>query len=67
MKNTKRESILSWAGTLFVIAIVMAMLGYTKITGPVIADARIFFYVLVVLSIGMYVLGKRMPTPISSK
>ena len=55
---------LDWAATVFGMAIVAAMLGFTDITGPAIGIAKVLFYVFLVVSVVMYILGRRGPVPL---
>ena len=48
-----------WAITFFYMAMVAAMLGFTEMTGPVIENAKVFFFVLLALSMVMFILGKK--------
>lgn len=50
---------LNWAVTFFVIAIVAAVLGFTRIAGSAIDIAKILFFVFLVLAAVSFVLGRR--------
>lgn len=48
-----------WAVVFFVIAIVAALLGFTAIAGAAIGIAKILFFVFLILSIVIFIFGKR--------
>ena len=50
---------LNWAVTFFVIAIVAAVLGFTSIAGSAIEIAKILFVVFLILSVLLFVFGRR--------
>ena len=50
---------LQWAATFFIIAIAAALLGFTGITGSAIEIAKVLFVVFLILSVVMFILGKR--------
>ena len=52
---------LNWAATFFIIAIVAAVLGFTRIAGSAIDIAKILFVVFLILAAVSFVLGRRVP------
>jgi len=50
---------LNWAVTFFVIAIIAALLGFTRIAGSAIDIAKILFFVFLVLAAVSLVFGKK--------
>jgi len=50
---------LNWALTFFVVAIVAAVLGFTRIAGSAIDIAKILFFVFLVLAIVSFIFGRR--------
>jgi uncharacterized membrane protein YtjA (UPF0391 family) len=50
---------LNWAATFFVIAIVAAVLGFTRIAGSAIDIAKILFFVFLVLAVVSFIFGRR--------
>ena len=50
---------LNWAVTFFVIAIVAAVLGFTRIAGSAIDIAKILFFVFLVLAAVSFILGRK--------
>ena len=55
----KECSMLNWAVTFFVIAIVAAVLGFTNIAGSAIDIAKILFFVFLVLAVVSFIFGRR--------
>ena len=55
----KEEFMLGWAATFFVIDIVAALLGFTGIAGSAIEIAKILFFIFLILSIVIFIFGKR--------
>jgi uncharacterized membrane protein YtjA (UPF0391 family) len=53
---------LNWAVTFFVIAIVAAVLGFTRIAGSAIDIAKILFFVFLLLAVVSFVFGRRVST-----
>jgi uncharacterized membrane protein YtjA (UPF0391 family) len=58
-KGTRGGFMLSWAITLFVIAIVAAILGFGGIAGSAAALAKIFFFIFLILAIASFTFGRR--------
>jgi len=50
---------LNYAVTFFVIAIIAAVLGFTSIAGSAIEIAKILFVVFLIISIVLFIFGKR--------
>jgi uncharacterized membrane protein YtjA (UPF0391 family) len=50
---------LNWAVTFFIIAIVAAVLGFTRIAGSAIDIAKILFFVFLVLAVLSFIFGRR--------
>ena len=50
---------LNWAVTFFIIAIVAAVLGFTRIAGSAIDIAKILFFVFLVLAVVSFIFGRR--------
>jgi uncharacterized membrane protein YtjA (UPF0391 family) len=55
----KERSMLNWAVTFFIIAIVAAVLGFTRIAGSAIDIAKILFFVFLVLAVVSFIFGRR--------
>jgi uncharacterized membrane protein YtjA (UPF0391 family) len=55
----KEGVMLNWAITLFIIAIIAAILGFGGIAGSAAALAKIFFFVFLVLAIASFAFGRR--------
>jgi uncharacterized membrane protein YtjA (UPF0391 family) len=53
---------LNWAVTFFVIAIVAAVLGFTRIAGSAIDIAKILFFVFLLLAVVSLIFGRRVST-----
>jgi uncharacterized membrane protein YtjA (UPF0391 family) len=59
MAGQKKEvTMLHWAATFFVIAIIAALLGFTGIAGSAIEIAKILFFVFLVLSVVIFIYGR---------
>ncbi len=54
----KGVTMLNWAATFFIIAIVAALLGFTSIAGSAIEIAKILFFIFLVLSILIFIFGR---------
>jgi uncharacterized membrane protein YtjA (UPF0391 family) len=52
---------LNWAVTFFVVAIIAAVLGFTRIAGQAADIAQILFCVFLVLAIVSLLMGRRVP------
>jgi uncharacterized membrane protein YtjA (UPF0391 family) len=52
---------LNWAVTFFIIAIVAALLGFTRIAGSAVDIAKILFFVFLVLAVVSFISGRRGP------
>jgi len=50
---------LNWAVTFFVIAIIAAVLGFTRIAGSAIDIAKILFFVFLILAVISFIFGRR--------
>jgi len=50
---------LNWAVTFFIIAIIAAVLGFTRIAGSAIDIAKILFFIFLILAVISFVLGRR--------
>jgi len=50
---------LNWAVTFFIIAIVAAVLGFTRIAGSAIDIAKILFFVFLLLAVVSFIFGRR--------
>jgi uncharacterized membrane protein YtjA (UPF0391 family) len=50
---------LNWAVTFFIIAIVAAVLGFTRIAGSAIDIAKILFFVFLILAVVSFIFGRR--------
>ena len=50
---------LNWAVTFFIIAIVAAVLGFTRIAGSAIDIAKILFFVFLVLAAVSFIFGRK--------
>ena len=50
---------LNWAVTFFIIAIIAAVLGFTRIAGSAIDIAKILFFVFLVLAVVSFIFGRR--------
>jgi uncharacterized membrane protein YtjA (UPF0391 family) len=59
MKRRKECSMLNWAVTFFIIAIIAAVLGFTTIAGSAIDIAKILFFVFLVLAVVSFIFGRR--------
>jgi len=57
----KEVTMLSWAVTFFIIAIIAAILGFSGIAGAAVNIAWILFVVGLVLSLVFFVAGRRPP------
>jgi uncharacterized membrane protein YtjA (UPF0391 family) len=55
----KEVSMLNWAVSFFVIAIVAAVLGFTNIAGSAIDIAKILFFVFLILAVVSFIFGRR--------
>ena len=55
----KEVSMLNWAVSFFVIAIVAAVLGFTNIAGSAIDIAKILFFVFLILAVVFFIFGRR--------
>ncbi len=55
----KGVSMLNWAVSFFVIAIVAAVLGFTNIAGSAIDIAKILFFVFLILAVVSFIFGRR--------
>ncbi len=55
----KEGSMLNWAVSFFVIAIIAAVLGFTNIAGSAIDIAKILFFVFLVLAVVSLIFGRR--------
>jgi len=53
-------SMLNWAVSFFVIAIVAAVLGFTNIAGSAIDIAKILFFVFLILAVVSFIFGRRL-------
>jgi uncharacterized membrane protein YtjA (UPF0391 family) len=49
---------LRWAATFFVIAIVAALFGFTRIAGSAMDIAKILFFIFLVLAIIIFIFGR---------
>ena len=54
-------TMLSWAITFLIIALIAALLGFTSIAGTAIGFAKIIFFVFLVLFVVSLIMGRRMP------
>jgi uncharacterized membrane protein YtjA (UPF0391 family) len=59
MKNEGEGAMLNWAVTFFVIAIIAALLGFTSIAGSAVEIAKILFIVFLILSVLMFIFGRK--------
>jgi uncharacterized membrane protein YtjA (UPF0391 family) len=50
---------LNWAVTFFVIAIIAAVLGFTRIAGSAVDIAKILFFVFLILAVVSFIFGRR--------
>jgi uncharacterized membrane protein YtjA (UPF0391 family) len=50
---------LNWAVTFFIIAIIAAVLGFTRIAGSAIDIAKILFFVFLVLAAVSFIFGRK--------
>jgi uncharacterized membrane protein YtjA (UPF0391 family) len=50
---------LNWAVTFFVIAIIAAVLGFTRIAGSAVDIAKILFFVFLVLAVISFIFGRK--------
>jgi uncharacterized membrane protein YtjA (UPF0391 family) len=50
---------LNWAVTFFIIAIVAAVLGFTRIAGSAVDIAKILFFVFLVLAVVSFIFGRK--------
>ena len=50
---------LNWAVTFFIIAIIAAVLGFTRIAGSAIDIAKILFFVFLILAVVSFIFGRR--------
>ncbi|MCY1395906.1 hypothetical protein D9M68_477860 [compost metagenome] len=57
----KEKSMLSWALTFLVIAIVAAVLGFGGIAGTAAGIAKILFVIFLVLFVVSFIIGRRAP------
>lgn len=55
--SSRRFTMLSWALTFFVVAIIAAVLGFTSIAGAAAGIAKILFFVFLVLTLVALVSG----------
>ena len=53
---------LNWAVTFFIIAIIAAVLGFTRIAGSAIDIAKILFFVFLLLAVVSFIFGRRVTT-----
>ena len=53
---------LNWAVTFFVIAIIAAVLGFTRIAGSAIDIAKILFFVFLLLAVVSFIFGRKVTT-----
>jgi len=49
---------LNWAVIFFVVAIVAALLGFTKIAGSTMQIAKILFFIFVILAVVTFIFGR---------
>ena len=49
---------LRWALTFFVVAIVAALFGFTRIAGSAMDIARILFFIFIVLAVVIFIFGR---------
>jgi len=49
---------LSWAVVFFVVAIVAALLGFTKIAGSSMQIAKILFFIFIILAVVVFIFGR---------
>ncbi len=54
----KEGTMLRWAATFFVIAIVAALLGFTGIAGSAMDIAKILFVIFLVLAVIIFIFGR---------
>jgi len=57
-KERREESMLNWAVIFFVIAIVAALLGFTRIAGTSMQIAKILFFIFIILAVVVFVSGR---------
>ena len=50
---------LNWAVTFFIIAIIAAVLGFTRIAGSAIDIAKILFFVFLILAAVSFIFGRK--------
>ena len=55
----KEVSMLNWAVSFFVIALVAAVIGFTNIAGSAIDIAKILFFVFLILAVVSFIFGRR--------
>jgi uncharacterized membrane protein YtjA (UPF0391 family) len=54
----KEGAMLRWAATFFIIAIVAALFGFTRIAGSAMDIAKILFFIFLVLAIIIFIFGR---------
>lgn len=50
---------LGWAATFFIISIISALFGFTRIAGSAMDIAKVLFFIFLVLAIIIFVFGKK--------
>jgi uncharacterized membrane protein YtjA (UPF0391 family) len=50
---------LNWAVTFLIVAIIAAVLGFTRIAGSAVEIAKILFFVFLVLAVISFIFGRR--------
>ena len=61
LKNRKAYTMISWAITFLIIAIIAAVLGFGGIAGTAVGIAKILFFVFLILFIISFLMGRRTP------
>jgi len=58
LTGRREGTMLRWAATFFVIAIVAALFGFTRIAGSAMDIAKILFFIFLVLAIIILIFGR---------
>jgi uncharacterized membrane protein YtjA (UPF0391 family) len=61
LKPKELITVLSWAITFLVIALIAGLLGFTGIAGTAIGFAKIIFVIFLILFIVSFLMGRRSP------
>ena len=63
VRKEQQNTMLSWAITFLIIAIIAAILGFGGIAGTAVGIAKVLFFVFLVLFVVSLLFGRRTPSP----